>query len=365
MISGFPRNLKSYVMRKQLLLPGLLAILLFTGCRKETPSFQQDAVHSEAISKVNTWLDKQSATGNGMQARSIQALRDKLEFTGLWFEELNQGEKLIVVPVGTGLETLYNKGKHPVNVLLLIQNTAGAIRKGNIVQYLPENGASGIARNTFFRFYNDKPLETDATFSFLTLTGRLLYEMKYKDGKMNSFGMATPKNAGTAVTGPVQDPIGPAPVCTDWYLVTTYFYADGTTEQTEEYLYTTCEAGGGGGGGNGNGNDNEAPVFLSAQKDWRVAQNTYGLWFVVSNEQFNGVKVPGELGGGHFTGMAHLTSAIISISNDYTWQELGATASFNATIATSTVSGKVTHVHLGHTYISPTSCQWVFPTIFP
>ena len=30
-------------------------------------------------------------------------------------------------------------------------------------------------------------------------------------------------------------------VCIDWYLVTTYYYADGTSTQTSEYEGTTCD----------------------------------------------------------------------------------------------------------------------------
>jgi hypothetical protein len=56
--------------------------------------------------------------------------------------------------------------------------------------------------------------------------------------------------------------------CTDWYLVTTYFFSDGTTETEVVYLYTSCSEdcgiagpGGrvqcGGGGGSGTGQSNE------------------------------------------------------------------------------------------------------------
>ncbi|MBN8652806.1 MAG: hypothetical protein J0L67_15340 [Cytophagales bacterium] len=55
--------------------------------------------------------------------------------------------------------------------------------------------------------------------------------------------------------------------CVDWYLVTTYYYSDGTTETVEIYLYTSCDepcgfAGPGGrikcGGGGGSGGSEEA-----------------------------------------------------------------------------------------------------------
>jgi hypothetical protein len=48
------------------------------------------------------------------------------------------------------------------------------------------------------------------------------------------------KDNGTAIeaTGSKQTE---AIVCTEWYIVTTYHYADGSTYVTEEYVGTTCE----------------------------------------------------------------------------------------------------------------------------
>lgn len=329
-------------MRKQfLLLPGFLALLLFGACRKETSPAQQHPAHAEAIARVNGWLDARQAESNEPQSRTLQALRDKLELSALWFEELDHGEKLIIVPVKPGLETLYKTGKQPVNLLLLIRNEAGAIRKGNIVQYVADNGQAGIPPHTFFKFYNEEPLETDAVFSFLTLTGQLVYEIKYKDGKAYSFGIASPRAAGTAVTGPIPDPIGPPPVCIDWFLVTTYYYADGTTEQTEEYLYTTCESGGGGGGGSSSENEPELEELVGpAQIDWIVSESP--TWRVWSIELLSGIKVPGEAAGGHFTSVSN-KKTLLEGSN-YNWTEGNANISIHPVtpqIAVSSVSGLV------------------------
>lgn len=347
-------------MRKQFLLPGFLAILLFfTTCRKDNSSSKQD-LHAETVAKIDHWLDAQVSASNEAAANLVQKLKDQLDLTGLRFETLNRGEQLIIIPVRPGFQTLYRAVGQPVNVLLLILDNTAAIRKGNIVQYRAENGQAVIPSGTFFKFYNNQPLEADAAFSFLSLTGRLLHEIGYKEGNVNSFGMATARAVATAVNGPVQDPIGPAPVCTDWYLVTTYYYADGSTEQTEEFLYTTCESGGGGGG---NGSENEEAMLLSAQADWIVAESQ--VWKVWSTEQFTGVKVPGELGGGHFKSITH--SNVVINARAFNWTLSGAVVSLSTPqIATSGVSGIVRANDGSYSEFIPTKYQiFTFSQIFP
>lgn len=345
-------------MRKQtFLLPGLLLLAAcFFGCKKES-SQTINPLLSQTIDKINTWLDAQTSATDENKNDRLQALRDKLEFTGLRFEELNRGEKLIVVPVKAGLETLYNKGKHPATVLLLVQNAAGIIQKGEIIQYLSENGREGvdIPANTFYKFYHSEKLPIDGRFSFLNLTGRLLYEIGFKNGRVKSFGVVRSGTSTTAVNGPPQDPIGPAPVCIDWYLVTTYYYADGTTEQTEDYLYTTCENSSGGGGGNGN-EDEDLSLVETKPKDWIVEQSSYGFWFIISIEEFTAVKIPTRRDGGYFIRATHKRSDIVAVSPEYTWQEYTAIVDFAGPAAKSKVSGKVTYSGQIPTeiYINPT-----------
>ncbi len=55
--------------------------------------------------------------------------------------------------------------------------------------------------------------------------------------------------------------------CTDWYWVTTYYYADGTYEEVWEYLYTTCDNGGGGSGDNPPNNSYDVDYTTSSSED--------------------------------------------------------------------------------------------------
>ncbi|MET0393423.1 MAG: hypothetical protein ABW019_09795 [Chitinophagaceae bacterium] len=352
-------------MKKLILLPCLMAIpLLFITCRKETSGGKQDlnSVQSEMVAKAGDWLNARlSATSQQRNAR-IGQLKNSLDFSRLRVEELNKGERFMIIPVDKTFEVGYNQDKSPVTNLLLIVDKTGRVRKGEIVQYIADDPSAGrsVPAGTFHALFNSKPVTANGRFVFLSLFDRHLYEVGYKDGALNAFTVMQPKDKPGAASREGE-------LCIDWYLITTIYYTDGTHETSEEYVGTTsygscqpgekCDQLDGGTGG--------APEVVSAQKDWTVAHNTYGLWFVVSNEQFNGVKVPGELGVGHFTGMTHLSSTIVATGSAYIWQQLGATTSFNATIATSIVSGKVSYQGMGDVYIPPAPYQWVFPTVFP
>jgi hypothetical protein len=275
-----------------------VSTLFFTTCKK-----QDSPLHDQPITaKVNAWLNGQKSGTDENRNTSIQKLADKLDYTHLRFEELREGERFIVVPIKEGLETINNAGRHPVSALLLIENKSGTIRRGNIVQYIPAKVQpdAGIPVNSFFKIFNAGLPDEDAQFCFLTITGRLLYQVNYKDGRQYSTGVT--QAGATIVNSPPQALISPAPVCTDWYLVTTYYYADGSTEQTEQYLYTTCEPGSGG----GEANDIEYEFATVKPVNWNVARNPKGVTGEIKSfERIKGKRVPSEPLGGHFISIVH------------------------------------------------------------
>ncbi|MEI7736811.1 MAG: hypothetical protein WCI49_15190, partial [Ferruginibacter sp.] len=124
--------------------------------------------------------------------------------------------------------------------------------------------------------------------------------------------------------------------CTNWYWVTTY--PDGT--QSWQYLYTTCgqdqtlEPDGG-------GDWSEIEEVMSpVQKQWVVATNANGYWYVQSTEQFNGTKRGSLPSGGYFTSITHLSENVVDIATTgYVWTRSGVTVSYSGSSAESTVSG--------------------------
>jgi hypothetical protein len=237
----------------------------------------------------------------------------------------------------------------------------GLITKGNIIQFIAEPGKSrSIPENSFSKIFNYQKLDCDGQFAVLSLSDKFLYQMKYEDGSLHSVGVAEPKKHSTAANGPDPDPIGPAPICTDWYLVTTYYYLDGTTEQTEQYLYTTCESSGGGGGSGGGSNDIEYEYEAIQEKTWKVYTFPDGIYSVNSLERIKGKKVIGNPDGGYFTGISHMADGC-NASNGV-WVASDWNDTYSTRQASSWIKGKYTEG--GFTRNIENSATWSFSQVF-
>jgi hypothetical protein len=306
-------------------------------------------------------LEAQKSTTNQEKNDKIKALKKSLQLAELRFELLSQKEKFIIIPVKDGFETINNKDKNPLTNLVLILSQQGLITKGNIIQFIAEPGKSrSIPENSFSKIFNYQKLDCDGQFAVLSLSDRLLYQMKYEDGSLRSVGVAEPKKHPTAANGPDPDPIGPAPICTDWYLVTTYYYLDGTTEQTEQYLYTTCESSSGGGGGSGDGSDNIEYEYEAVKEMlWVVYSFPGSVYSVNSLERIKGKKVIGRTTGGYFTGIAHSADGCNAPSG--VWVATDWKPQYTLTSASNWIKGRYTD---GTVTNIEGSISWSFSEVF-
>jgi hypothetical protein len=164
--------------------------------------------------------------------------------------------------------------------------------------------------------------------------------------------------------------------CTDWYLITTITNPDGTIEQTEQYLYTTC--------GDGciiNGlvqtecitntgyvyPDNPEPV--SKPKNWTVASGQ--VWRVYSDDILIGLRIANFPGGGQFTSVSHSGSDVTNYAGNEpgvpfsTWRQESTLqqVSNGGASASSYVKGKQTFALGGEMNHSGTE-YWLFASEF-
>ncbi|HEV8284288.1 MAG TPA: hypothetical protein VGQ09_08255 [Chitinophagaceae bacterium] len=211
-----------------------LIIVFFNSCKKET---SQNLSNTEIIVKVNSWLEQQKSEKQPNKAANIDLLKNNLDFSKLEFEKSDNEEQILIIPINESFKTIKKIDKNLNLNLLLIINKSGDIRKGNLVLYSSENGElNKIPRNTFYHIFNTSTPECNGTFKFLSVTGWLQYELTYKNNHLYSAGIVKAKenspNSGQAARTETE--------CIDWYLVTTYYYSDGTTDQIEEYIGRTC-----------------------------------------------------------------------------------------------------------------------------
>ncbi len=225
-------------MRKLVFFPIIFLLAAFVNsCRKET---SQGSSNKEFISKVNTWLDGQKVPTQPNKASNIELLKENLDFSNLSIEESYGGEQIIIVPINENFKTIKNIDQKSIPDLVLIVNKSGAIRKGNVVLSIPENGQllGKVPEKTFYNIYNTSHVDWDSKFQFLSVTGRRVFELEYRNKNLYSAGIVK-KNQENS-----NNDISRASViaCINWYLVTTYYDEWGNqVDQTTEFINQTCD----------------------------------------------------------------------------------------------------------------------------
>lgn len=273
----------------------------------------------------------------------------------------------------------YNSDKETIDHFVVIINEQGNVRKGNVVQFIPSTGQNieELPYNTFHKIFNHQSPDYNGKFSFINIRDRVVFEVTYENKRPVSYGNVEARESATSA------PTGRSNRCIDWYLITTYYYEDGTYYTTEQYLFTTCDECqtyrtangrsyrtncGGGSGGNG-----ETPIPVTKAVNWIVGAAADGAWNVKSYETLSGEKVVNNPSAGYFTGIVHNNSAIFnSVPNEPghpygTWQELQANVWLQTNVlARCTISGKVTYANnLPDTELNDRMNVWAFWTEFP
>jgi hypothetical protein len=213
----------------------ILSVLLFTSCKKE-PSPVNPKTNPDLAKLVVEWVNQQKLNNSAERIAKIEALQSHLEFNRGWTEMGNDNQKFIIIPVNESLQFVNNKNNKVSNYLVLTADPTGKPDIGYIIQNrtgrantdLKEGVVSGISKGTH--------AIKDCSLTFITIYDRFLFESSYKDGSLHAVAVMD-KNKNRTGTGPVATS---ASQCTDWFLVTTYYYSDGTTYQTSEYVGTTC-----------------------------------------------------------------------------------------------------------------------------
>jgi hypothetical protein len=351
-------------MRKLFVIP-LLGLFLFS-CKKEESKQEDSAIVNKTIVKVNEWLDAQISYSTKSEIKeSLKSLKSNLIPGSLWYEKLNQEEKLIIVPIGRGYKLDHNKNMNPINCLLLIETKEGKIRKGNIVQYISTHQSSQIPKGTFFKYYNSEKLE-DIVLCFLSLTNNPLYEAEYKKGSIEKFSVIAQSNLPS--THSQESSNRKMDDCIDWYWQT---YVNGVLV-SEEYVGTICNGiyveGGSFGEELGLGSLNDDEAEVSRVMDWTVASNPAGgSGEIISTERIKGRRKPSTWVGGYFTEIHHMGSICNFCSsqnpNDV-WYETSNSSWFYNQTASSTIAGNLNYQGWFYSNIFNAHI-WTFSQIFP
>ncbi len=267
--------------------------MLLNSCTKS--DINQEPLNAPIAKLTNEWLNSRVKEGETIRNERIESLRQSILPSKASIETLEDGEKLIIVPIVSSLKMNTNSDKSADHYLLLFENKNKEVYKGNIVQYVPLNSQNrALPKNTLSRLWNCEDVNANGTFTVLTIFDKYLYANTFKDGKKMAYTTLEPKknNGDVAVIN------APGNItCIEYYLITTHYYSDGSTQEFQEYLGTSCfrwcvpgeacavkEDDGFGGGGNPDEEVNRSKIV-----DWMVYQDPIlPSWKVWSRQKFKG-----------------------------------------------------------------------------
>ena len=120
-------------------------------------------------------------------------------------------------------------------LLLSTDKLTGQISKAEIVQFIPASNAGNYdLKDIFLELSTEKKIQANGTFTFLSIGDVFVFEKEYKNGNLFSYKIMTSKPA----TDTQRDNL----YCTHWYILTTYYYADGHEEYEITDLGITCSS---------------------------------------------------------------------------------------------------------------------------
>ena len=188
----------------------------------------------------------------------IDEIKISLLFSDLRMEKFNDNENLIIVPLKEGFETRNKvRGKSFKN-LVVIEDSKGNYRKGDMVEFIPkDNTLKTIPKNYFADVYNNKKgLIADGVTSILTLTDRNIIDLTYNNGSLEKYRYASPMvNGKLLYKNNSQEVVNQ---CINWFWE---YYVNGVLVY-EEYAFTTCSGDCQETFGKWKGNDNGGGIFI-------------------------------------------------------------------------------------------------------
>ena len=247
----------------------VLTALSITSCFDH--EFKQESIHKEGILKYL----KNLRSIDPDQVQQIDELESKLDFRDVEVYNLKTTERLIIAHVKS-LEAF--KDADDIRAIFYINQNE--IVRSNIVTFHDAATPSNYD-DVIISMVDRREKTYSGKISFHSAFQSLFLFSELENGKLTVNGVALPK---------VKDSDGGrTEACTDWYLVTTTYYASGATRRTEQYLYTTCDcesnetrmgraACGGGGATASNGPTLSPNATHGSEVEWSDRNGKYILY---------------------------------------------------------------------------------------
>lgn len=321
--------------------------------------------------EIHSWFNDQIKNSSTKQKNTLEAFKETLDFNRTRIQKKDGSEQILFIP---------NKKNNILgSSLIIFLNNDGSFRRGIRIKLKSElsSGNFELTEKDLLNVLTYQDPVLTGKYIFSDINDRFLYQLTFSKNKEKSIGYLKKEakdfksDAGTRASG-----------CTDWYIVTTITYSNGTTSSSEEYIGTTCDDGCmpnsdlesvcEGDGGCDTPPPPNPPEPVSKPVNWTVATGggNPAVWRVYSDEALHGMKDQTVPGGGYFTSITHQNSSVINYAGNEpnqpfsTWHEESVVQQLHGNAAASSyVKGKQTFFDGDVNIISGTKV-WLFANEF-
>jgi hypothetical protein len=194
-------------------------------------------VASDPKKNITQWLSLKKPEFSNQNW--YDSLSNSLDWSRIEISHFSTEENIATVPLTVKAKTV---GSHINSVgadylAVILNKHTGNVRMGNLVKILEQHNGLSHARSVA-DIYNNKNTLYQGYFTVSDLSGKIAFEVNYKNGTLTSYSRPVKGKAAESLGTRTQTTM--ANICTDWFLVTTYYYSDGSSITEREYLYTTC-----------------------------------------------------------------------------------------------------------------------------
>lgn len=224
-------------------------MIIFNSCQKITDHVTKENIDNKISSylelqvkqnkKLKNYISEIRINIKSTTIRQIDYKHSKVIVANLG-DEFGKTEvnKLEVTKEITNNEVTRNEVLKTNKYFLVLYLSNNEIINGHILKI--ESVASDVViQNNIYKIINlEESVGFNSDITFRGLNQQFLYQIHYRDGKTgysvvmsnNELNKSSGNNVSVAYAS-----------CIDWYLVTTYYFSDGSTATTEQYLTTTCD----------------------------------------------------------------------------------------------------------------------------
>jgi hypothetical protein len=191
------------------------------------------------LTTINSWLENHKTGKNDSTKKIVESLKENLKHQESIVENFNNQEKLITIPIKEQFKTSNITTKKTYKKLVIILDKTGEIKGGNIIELIPkEHDFSNISNSLIKAVFTKASHDFTGIFSILSISNNFIYELEFSKGNLvtTKYRRSKAKNSNITAYNSGET----ISSCIDWYLVTTYYYSDGSSSQTWDYLYRSC-----------------------------------------------------------------------------------------------------------------------------